>query len=131
MFFPAMMCAGYGPPETSDSQAAYTFLKTTVTVLPLPPLTLLMSSYPVRLMTLNAGLMNTCHVALKSAAVTSLPSLHSASGLYVKRTVSGLFLISCGLPVHRRGTQAAEAFRIWHPYQMLLVTRLVAYRLLP
>ena len=60
------------------------FLKVTVTVLPLPPPTLLMSSQPVRLITLNVGLVNTFHVARKSAAVTSLPSLHSASGLYVK-----------------------------------------------
>src|SRR5215203_2014778 len=90
-----------------------------------------MSSQPVRLMTLLAGLMYTCQVARKSAAVTSLPSLHSASGLYVKRMVSGLFFTIVGLPVHRRGTHCAVSLRIWQPYQMLLMTMLVAYRLLP
>src|SRR5215204_1737493 len=75
MFLPAITCAGYGPPETSDSQAAYVFLKTTVAVLPLPPRTDAISSQPARLTTLLAGLVNTRHVARKSAAVTSLRSL--------------------------------------------------------
>ena len=90
-----------------------------------------MSSQPVRLITSKAGFVNTCQVARKSAAVTSLPSLHSASGLYVKRTVSGLRLTSFGFAAQRRGTNVALLLRIWQPYQMLLSTRLVADRLLP
>src|SRR5688572_14819941 len=130
MFLPAMTCAGYGPLDTSDSQAAYVLpaLNVTVAVLPLPPAIDATSSQPVRLMTLKAGLMNTCQVARRSAAVTSLPSLHSASGLYVRRMVSGDRLTIVGLLAQRRGTQAAVSLRIWQPYQMLLMTRLVAYR---
>src|SRR5918998_3631694 len=116
--------------EMSASQSAYWFLKTTVPRLP-AQLTDLMSSYPVRVIGLCCGLMNICHVALKSAHVTCRPSLQTAVGLYWNCTVSGLFLVIRGLPVNSRGTRLPLSSRIWPPYQMLLMTRLVAYKLLP
>src|SRR4029079_12002589 len=75
--------------------------------------------------------MKTCHVAQKSSATTGLPSLHTASFLNVNFTVSGFALTTVGRAVQSRGTNAADALRIWQPYQMLFSTRLVAYRLLP
>ncbi len=44
MSLPLMMWEGQTPLETTLSQSAYCFLKTTVTFLPLPRVTLLMSS---------------------------------------------------------------------------------------
>ena len=82
-------------------------------------------------MGLNFGLMYVCHVCQKSSATTGLPSLHLASFLNVNLIVSGFFFTIVGFAVHSRGTNAADALRIWQPYQMLLSTRLVAYRLLP
>ena len=105
-------------------------MNTTVTVLPLP-VTLLMSSQPERLMTLFAGFVKTFHVAEKSLPVTGLPSLHTAVSLYVNWIVSGFFFVIFGFAVQSAGTKSAFALRIWQPYQTLLSTRLVAYRLLP
>ncbi len=45
--------------------------------------------------------------------------------------VSGLFFTIVGFAVQSRGTNAADASRIWQPYQMLFSTSAVAYRLLP
>src|SRR5262245_37804642 len=114
MLRPRMMCAGYTPPETSDSQSAYRVLNVTVADLPFA-FTDLMSSQPVREMTLFAGLMKTFHVATKSAAVTGLPSLHTASGRNVNFTVRGDRFTIVGLPVNSRGTKSPAAFRIWPP----------------
>ena len=102
-----------------------------MTAFALPRVTLLMSSQPVRLIGLCFALMKTCQVAQKSSATTGFPSLHTASFLYVNLTVSGLVFAIVGRAVQSRGTKPAEALRIWQPYQMLLSTRLVAYRLLP
>ena len=64
----------------SVCQSANTFLKTTVPFLP-AQLTDLMSSIPVRVAGLLAGLIQTCHVAFQSAHVTGVPSLQFAFGL--------------------------------------------------
>jgi hypothetical protein len=77
-------------------------------------------------MTLFAGLMKTFQVALRSLAVTGLPSDHTAFFENSKAIVSGFFFTSFGFEVNSRGTSAALLSRIWPPYQMLLSTRDVA-----
>src|SRR5512138_2061252 len=102
MFLPRMTCAAYGPPDTSDSQAANGRAKTTVPALPLQ-VTDLMSFQPSRLTTLNCGFTYTFQVAFQSSHVTGFPSLQTAEFEYSNVTVCGLFLTSFGLPVKRRG----------------------------
>src|SRR6185436_21032079 len=53
------------------------------------------------------------------------------SFLKVNFTVKGFALTTVGFAVQSFGTRAADALRIWQPYQMLFSTRLVAYRLFP
>src|SRR5688572_2107372 len=81
--WPWTTCAGKMPdelPAMSVSQSAYTFLKTTVPFLPWQ-FTDLTSSQPVRLTTLLAGLMKSCHPPTRqSLQVTGRPSLHTAFG---------------------------------------------------
>src|SRR5262245_1488865 len=120
-----MTWAAYGPLERRASQSAYVFLKTTTPFLPLPVIDFT-SSQPVRLMTLNFGLMKTCHVALRSFMVTGLPSDHFALLEYSTATVSGFFFVIFGFDAKRRGSKSAFWLRIWPPYQMLFSTRVVA-----
>ena len=85
-----------------------------------------MSSQPVRLTTLAAGLMKTPQVATKSAPVTGLPSLQFAFALNLNVTVSGLFFTIFGLASHSCGIRLPFSFRFSQPSKIRLVISAVA-----
>ena len=58
--------------------------------------------------------------------MTGLPSVQFASGLNVNCVVNGLFLTIFGWAPAERGTHLALSSRIWPPWKMLFMTRLVA-----
>src|SRR5215210_3665250 len=101
-----------------------------VAVFPFPEIDWIWSQ-PVRLTGLFFGSTNACQRARRSFAVTGTPSLQTALFLYVRRIVSGLRLMIFGFDAQSRGISFPTLLRIWHPYQMLLTTMLVAYRLFP
>ena len=78
MSWPAMTCAGIETAREEGLPVGVRLLEDDGALLPLAVMDLT-SSQPVRLMTLFFGLMKTCQVALRSLAVTGLPSDQFAS----------------------------------------------------